>query len=140
MAKKAAWYYFRKGWTTCTKASKFLEASKIDILDTVMASKKLQASDAEALLKNATKLIAMKGKKVQEFDVSAKVGSDAVEAMLGPTGNMRAPTVKVGNTYLVGFNEEVFNLEFGWEASKEYLRRTSNQSSRTDSCKCKPVA
>jgi hypothetical protein len=82
-----------------------LEASKIDILDTVMASKKLQASDAEALLKNATKLIAMKGKKVQEFDVSAKVGSDAVEAMLGPTGNMRAPTVKVGNTYLVGFNE-----------------------------------
>jgi len=32
--------------------------------------------------------------------------------MLGPTGNMRAPTVKVGNTYLVGFNEEIFNSEF----------------------------
>jgi hypothetical protein len=89
-----------------------LEASKIDILDTVMASKKLQASDAKALLKNASRLIAMKGKKVQEFDVSSKVGSDAVEAMLGPTGNMRAPTIKVGNTYLVGFNEEIFASEF----------------------------
>jgi hypothetical protein len=90
-----------------------LEASKIEILDTVMASKKLQASDAKALLKDASRLIAMKGKKVQEFDVSAKVGSDAVESMLGPTGNMRAPTIKVGNTYLVGFNEEIFASEFG---------------------------
>jgi|TARA_B100000809_G_scaffold64795_1_gene61436 hypothetical protein len=90
-----------------------LEASKIEILDTVMASKKLQASDAKALLKDASRLIAMKGKKVQEFDVSSKVGSDAVESMLGPTGNMRAPTIKVGNTYLVGFNEEIFASEFG---------------------------
>jgi hypothetical protein len=55
----------------------------------------------------------MKGKKVQEFDVSSRVGSDAVESMLGPTGNMRAPTIKVGNTYLVGFNEEIFASEFG---------------------------
>lgn len=78
-----------------------------------MASKKLQASDAKALLKDAAKLIAMKGKKVQEFDVAAKVGSDAVEAMLGPTGNMRAPTIKVGDTYLVGFNEDIFAAEFG---------------------------
>ena len=54
----------------------------------------------------------MKGKKVQEFNVSSKVGSDAVESMLGPTGNMRAPTIKVGNTYLVGFNEEIFASEF----------------------------
>lgn len=89
-----------------------MEANKIEILDTVMASKKLQASDAKALLKDASRLVAMKGKKVQEFDVSSKVGSDAVESMLGPTGNMRAPTIKVGNTYLVGFNEEIFASEF----------------------------
>ncbi|MBT4162523.1 MAG: hypothetical protein HOC70_00880 [Gammaproteobacteria bacterium] len=54
----------------------------------------------------------MKGKKVAEFDIKNKVGKDAVEAMLGPTGNMRAPTIRVGNTYLVGFNEDVFNAEF----------------------------
>ncbi len=78
-----------------------------------MASKKLQASDARAMLKDASKLVAMKGKKVQAFDVSSNVGSDAVEAMLGPTGNMRAPTIKVGNTYLVGFNEEIFAEAFG---------------------------
>ena len=31
----------------------------------------------------------------------------AVAAMLGPTGNLRAPTLRVGKTIIVGFNEEV---------------------------------
>ena len=77
-----------------------------------MASKKLQADDARALLKDASKLIAMKGKKVSEFDVSSSVSKDAVEAMLGPTGNLRAPTIQVGKTFLVGYNEEVFSAAF----------------------------
>ena len=55
----------------------------------------------------------MKGKKISEFDVSDGVSAEAVEAMLGPTGNMRAPTIRMGKTYLVGFNEEVFTAEFG---------------------------
>ena len=28
--------------------------------------------------------------------------------MLGPTGNLRAPTVKVGKTMIVGFNDEAY--------------------------------
>ena len=28
--------------------------------------------------------------------------------MLGPTGNLRAPTVRSGKTLLVGFNEEKY--------------------------------
>lgn len=78
-----------------------------------MASKKLQAGDAKTLLGDASKLIAMKGKKVVEFDVSGDVSEDAVAAMLGPTGNMRAPVIRTGKTYLVGFNEEVFEKAFG---------------------------
>jgi hypothetical protein len=90
-----------------------LEASNIEIDETVPANRKLQADDAAALLESANRLIAMKGKKVTEFDVKSDVSSEAVEAMLGPTGNMRAPTIRVGKTYLVGFNEDVFNTEFG---------------------------
>jgi arsenate reductase-like glutaredoxin family protein len=89
-----------------------LEASNITIDETVMASKKLQAGDAKILLGDASKLIAMKGKKVVEFDVSGDVSEDAVAAMLGPTGNMRAPVLRTGKTYLVGFNEEVFKTAF----------------------------
>ena len=90
-----------------------MEARKINIAETVLASKKLQAEDAAGLLTTATKLIAMKGKKVAEYDTTKNVPDGAVDSMLGPTGNLRAPTIRVGKTYLVGFNEEVFEKVFG---------------------------
>ena len=89
-----------------------MEANKIKIKETVSANQKLQASDAKKLLGSANKLIAMKGKKVSEFNVQAKIDKDAVNAMLGPTGNLRAPTIRVGGTYLVGYNDEIFSTEF----------------------------
>lgn len=55
----------------------------------------------------------MKGKKVREFDVTSGVTDDAVGAMLGPTGNLRAPTIRSGTSLLVGFNEEIFKGRFG---------------------------
>ena len=49
----------------------------------------------------------MKGKKVTEYDTSKNLPSEACRSMLGPTGNLRAPTIRIRKTYLVGFNEEV---------------------------------
>ena len=65
------------------------------------------------MLKGASKLIAMKGKKVLEFTGADRSSDEAVAAMLGPTGNLRAPTIRSGKTLLVGFNEEVFEEFFG---------------------------
>lgn len=50
----------------------------------------------------------IKGKKVQEWKPGGAAPKDCVAAMLGPTGNLRAPTLRSGKTVLVGFNEEVF--------------------------------
>ncbi len=86
-----------------------MEASSVEIGETVPASRKLQAQDAQELLDKASKLVVMKGKKVSEF---GKSDDGAVEAMLGPTGNLRAPTIRVGKTLLVGFNEDVFSEVF----------------------------
>ena len=90
-----------------------MEASSINIKEQIPASKKLQAADAAKLLGAASKLIVAKGKKVTEFKGAQAKADDAVAAMLGPTGNMRAPTLKVGKTLLVGFNEEVYDGVFG---------------------------
>lgn len=59
-------------------------------------------------MKGASKLIVSKGKKVDAFSVASKIPSGAVEAMLGPTGNLRAPCARVGKTVVVGFNEESY--------------------------------
>ena len=53
-------------------------------------------------------MIVAKGKKVSEFKPGGKAPKEVVEAMLGPTGNLRAPTIRRGKTVLVGFNDEVF--------------------------------
>ena len=49
-----------------------------------------------------------KGERVNVFAAPKALDDETVVAMLGPTGNLRAPTVKVGKTLLVGFNEERF--------------------------------
>lgn len=81
--------------------------------ETVPASRKLQGDDARALLKGANRLLVAKGKKLQTFDRAALKGDDAVAAMLGPTGNLRAPTVKVGKTLVVGFSEDAYREALG---------------------------
>ncbi len=78
----------------------------------VPASQKLARSDAAAMAKKASKVIVAKGKKVSEFAPGGKAPKACVDAMLGPTGNLRAPTLRVGKTVLVGFNEEVYEGVF----------------------------
>ena len=67
------------------------------------------------MVRQAKRLIAAKGKKVTAVDVTANSPSDDELAalMLGPTGNMRAPTMRVGQTVLVGYHDQVFADELG---------------------------
>tara|TARA_R110001592_G_scaffold93059_1_gene270501 strand:- start:66 stop:338 length:273 start_codon:yes stop_codon:yes gene_type:complete len=90
-----------------------LEASNIEILETVPASRKLQADDAKSLLQGVTRLVAMKGKKVVAFEPGQESVEDCVAAMLGPTGNLRAPAIRSGSTLLIGFNDDCFAEVFG---------------------------
>ena len=55
-----------------------------------------------------------KGKKVTTFVMKDKPTDDELAgALLGPTGNLRAPTIRSGKTLLVGFNDEAFGETFG---------------------------
>lgn len=73
----------------------------------------MQRDDAMKLLKKAKRMVAAKGKKVSEFKGASRLSEEAVTAMLGSTGNLRAPTLIVGDQVLVGFNEDVFSEVFG---------------------------
>lgn len=92
-----------------------METHDVEIGETVSANKKLQRDDALAIARQARRLIAAKGKKVTSVDLANEQPSDdeLAKLMLGPTGNMRAPTTRVGDTILVGYNEDVFNDELG---------------------------
>ncbi len=79
----------------------------------VPASRKLSRKDAAAIAKQASLVVVAKGKKVSEFKPGGKAGKELVDAMLGPTGNLRAPTIRAGKTVLVGFNDDVFAERLG---------------------------
>jgi hypothetical protein len=85
------------------------------VRETVPSSRKLGRTEALALVHQAQHLVAAKGKKIARIELQTAPPADDVLAglLLGPTGNLRAPTMRVGQTILVGYNEQVFAEIFG---------------------------
>ena len=81
------------------------------VLEAVSAAKaKLGRDAALDLAKSTSKIIIARGKRVTTFDMKGSPPDDEtlLEQMLGPTGNLRAPTIRIGKTLLIGFNEETY--------------------------------
>jgi arsenate reductase-like glutaredoxin family protein len=85
-----------------------MDANQVAPAETVSASKKLSRKDAEELAKSANRVVVSKGKNVEVFETAGKAAKAVVDAMLGPTGNLRAPVARSGKTVLVGFNDEAW--------------------------------
>jgi len=54
-------------------------------------------------------VIAARGAKIKELEVSEKNRADILKMAMGPSGNLRAPTFKVGEYYVVGFNDDMYS-------------------------------
>ena len=86
----------------------------ISINEAVEARKqKIADDDAWELLSGAEKIVVGKGKKVVTFDPKTDSKEDILKSCLGRTGNLRAPTLKIGNLLVVGFNEDMYNTYVG---------------------------
>ena len=110
------WIYHRKNCNTCQKAQDFLASKKIEPKELVDAKKvRYGNGDALKLAAEATELYATKGTKLIHIDLQKnKPGDEELLAlMIGPSGNLRAPTLRVGKTLLVGFNEDVYEKVLG---------------------------
>jgi len=90
-----------------------LDAKKVEIKEEIPASRKLSIAEAKEIAKGSSKVYVAKGKKLDVFDMKTATLKEVAEKMLGPTGNLRAPTMRVGKTTVVGFNEETFDLVLG---------------------------
>ncbi len=68
----------------------------------------LNADQAWAMLKSAKAVTVAKGKKFQRFEQVAKQKEELLKQAIGPTGNLRAPTYRAGDEYVIGFNPELY--------------------------------
>jgi hypothetical protein len=80
----------------------------------------LTRADALRLARQASDIYAAKGKSakgksVVHIDLKKDKPSDEtlVQVLLGPTGNLRAPTLRVGKTLIVGFDAEMYGKLLG---------------------------
>jgi arsenate reductase-like glutaredoxin family protein len=85
-----------------------MEAKKLTAQEIVPASRKLGRNDAKQLASTAKKITVAKGKKIVSFAGGKNVSDETIDSMLGPTGNLRAPTIVSGSQILVGYNEDVY--------------------------------
>ncbi len=85
---------------------------KIEVMEQVPASRKLGEAKARELIEGATTIHVAKGKKLQVL-AGGTADDDLVGMLLGTTGNLRAPTIKVGDQLLVGFNDDTYREVLG---------------------------
>ena len=100
----------------CKKAQGFLEANAAGTAAEVVDATKTRFGRDEALrlAKAADRVVAGKGKKVVVFDMKEAPPDDELAVvLLGPSGNLKAPTLRVGRTLLVGFSEAAYRQVFG---------------------------
>src|SRR4029079_6636472 len=101
---------------TCKKAQGFLGHESVSVTETVDANRvRFDKNAAMQLLDGVEKLVAARGKKITVFDLKKDRPDDAtlLGLLMGPTGNLRAPTARVGKILVVGFNEEAYKEVLG---------------------------
>ncbi len=71
---------------------------------------KLGAAAALELLRDVSRVVVAKGRKVVEFDLRRDPPDEQtlLKHLLGPTGNLRAPAIRRGDTLLVGFDQDSY--------------------------------
>jgi len=100
---------------TCAKVQEFLAREKIESITQVNAKKiALKEREAFDLISQVDEVYATKGKKVIHLDLRKERPDKATlkGILLGPTGNLRAPTLRIGRRLVVGFDHETYQKLF----------------------------
>jgi len=75
----------------------------------------IKGDKALGVLAGVDDIYAAKGKRVVHVDLrkGKPEGAALLGLLLGPTGNLRAPTIRKGRTLLVGFDESTYRRVLG---------------------------
>lgn len=85
------------------------DTNTITIDKTVNAGKeKIQEAEAWSLLAGAKEIIVGRGKKFTIYNPATDDREVILKQCLGRTGNLRAPTLKIGDRMIVGFCEDMY--------------------------------
>lgn len=100
---------------SCVRGDEFLAARRIAVRETADAKKeRYTAADLPELMRGASEVLVARGKKSQIFKPGGDKAAwkEIAEVAIGPTGNLRAPTLRRGKRWIVGFGEDAWREAF----------------------------
>jgi len=101
---------------TCAKTQGFLAKHKVGIAAQTDAKKAtIKGEAALGALKGVDELYVAKGKKIVHVDLKRDKPprAELLGLLLGPTGNLRAPTIRKGHAMIDGFDEATYKRLLG---------------------------
>lgn len=110
------WSYHRKNCNSCSKTQTFLGEHEITTKTQVDArSIPLVEADVLKLVSDVNQLFITRGTKVLHYDLKKEHPDQELllELMMGRSGKLRAPTIKVGKTLVVGFDQSTYEQVLG---------------------------
>ena len=69
---------------------------------------KLEAAAVWDLMGSAEQIIVAKGRRVETFVPTEDAQASILKAVMGRSGSLRAPTIRSGDVFLVGYNEALY--------------------------------
>jgi len=95
----------------CAKTQGFLAKHKVTVAAQADAKRATIKGDAAlGVLKQVDEMYVARGKRVVHLDLAKArpARAELLGLLLGPTGNLRAPTLRKGRTLIVGFDEATY--------------------------------
>lgn len=74
---------------------------------------RIDAEEAWELLHGATTITTAKGKTVHQWHPARDDKASILKEVMGPSGNLRAPALRAGNEFIIGFHAEQYERWLG---------------------------
>ena len=71
----------------------------------------MEAGAVWELMGSAERIVVAKGKRVETFVPTEDTQESILKAVMGRSGSLRAPTVRTGAVFLVGYNAALYETE-----------------------------
>lgn len=72
---------------------------------------RMDATAVWDLMGSAERIVVAKGRRVETFVPTEDTQESILKAVMGRSGSLRAPTVRSGGIFLVGFNSTLYETE-----------------------------
>ena len=80
---------------------------------TLAPKHKFDRDQSLALMAEAKTVLVAKGKKLLRFEMASADPDELASVILGRSSTLRAPAIRVGKTFLVGFHADGYEEIFG---------------------------